>query len=216
VPERTTNPFRSKKEKPFKLHAITVFYPTISFSVHTMAEAVPEMKTIQVRDVRLCCQGLFERMYETNGFVDPKRMAEETEQSIFSDTPLPVPTDSSSSRIVDTTYYHRTCQLYAVIDPTQYVGNKELIELLRSGEIEPSRLATMTPAELFPSRWKTIQKRLALERERKEAAGFRTDQFTCSRCRGKDCSYYQLQTRSADEPITTFVTCLTCTKRWRS
>ena len=171
---------------------------------------------INVHSARMCCRELFERMYEKNGFDNPKHMAKETEQSVFSDTPLKIPTEFSSSRIVDTTYYHRACQLYAVIDPTQYVGNNELIELLHNGTVDPSNLATMSPAELFPSRWKTVQKCLALERERKETSGFRTDQFTCSRCRGTDCSYYQLQTRSADEPITTFVTCLTCTKRWRS
>ena len=29
------------------------------------------------------------------------------------------------------------------------------------------------------------------------------------------CSYYQLQTRSADEPMTTFVTCINCGARWK-
>mgnify|MGYP000391775948 CR=1 FL=1 len=38
----------------------------------------------------------------------------------------------------------------------------------------------------------------------------------CSRCKKKtNCDYYQLQTRSADEPMTTFVTCLECGKRWK-
>ena len=29
------------------------------------------------------------------------------------------------------------------------------------------------------------------------------------------CTYYQLQTRSADEPMTTFVTCINCGNRWK-
>ena len=38
----------------------------------------------------------------------------------------------------------------------------------------------------------------------------------CSRCKKKtNCDYYQLQTRSADEPMTTFVTCLECNKQWK-
>lgn len=37
----------------------------------------------------------------------------------------------------------------------------------------------------------------------------------CSRCKGQKTSSYSLQTRSADEPMTVFVTCLTCGKRWR-
>ena len=39
--------------------------------------------------------------------------------------------------------------------------------------------------------------------------------FTCSKCKKNNTTYYQLQTRSADEPMTTFVSCLDCMKRWR-
>lgn len=33
--------------------------------------------------------------------------------------------------------------------------------------------------------------------------------------RERKCSYYQMQTRSADEPMTTFVRCVACGNRWR-
>ena len=39
--------------------------------------------------------------------------------------------------------------------------------------------------------------------------------FTCGKCRSKKTTYYQMQTRSADEPMTSFVTCLNCGKRWK-
>jgi transcription elongation factor S-II len=39
--------------------------------------------------------------------------------------------------------------------------------------------------------------------------------FTCNKCKSKKTTYFQMQTRSADEPMTTFVTCLNCEKRWR-
>ena len=38
--------------------------------------------------------------------------------------------------------------------------------------------------------------------------------FTCNKCKKSKTTYYQLQTRSADEPMTTFVTCLNCNIRW--
>jgi len=50
-----------------------------------------------------------------------------------------------------------------------------------------------------------------LAQEVKNQEGF----FTCNRCKSKKTSYYQLQTRSADEPMTTFVTCLNCDKNWK-
>lgn len=41
-------------------------------------------------------------------------------------------------------------------------------------------------------------------------------EFTCRKCKGTKTSHYALQTRSSDEPMTIFVTCLTCGARWRS
>ena len=40
-------------------------------------------------------------------------------------------------------------------------------------------------------------------------------QFTCRKCGGSKTSHYQMQTRSADEPMTVFVCCLKCGNRWR-
>lgn len=37
----------------------------------------------------------------------------------------------------------------------------------------------------------------------------------CGRCKSLKTHYYLLQTRSADEPMTAFFTCLTCGKRWK-
>jgi DNA-directed RNA polymerase subunit M/transcription elongation factor TFIIS len=50
-----------------------------------------------------------------------------------------------------------------------------------------------------------------LANEAKNTEGF----FTCARCKSKKTSYYQLQTRSADEPMTTFVTCHQCDRNWK-
>jgi transcription elongation factor S-II len=42
-----------------------------------------------------------------------------------------------------------------------------------------------------------------------------TGMFTCGKCKGTKTTYFQMQTRSSDEPMTTFVTCLTCNNRWK-
>jgi transcription elongation factor S-II len=42
-----------------------------------------------------------------------------------------------------------------------------------------------------------------------------TDMFMCGKCKKRRCTYYQMQTRSADEPMTTFVRCLECSHRWK-
>ena len=42
-----------------------------------------------------------------------------------------------------------------------------------------------------------------------------TNVFKCRKCNSRSCSYYEVQTRSADEPMTQFITCLNCNNRWR-
>jgi transcription elongation factor S-II len=42
-----------------------------------------------------------------------------------------------------------------------------------------------------------------------------TDMFTCKKCHNNECTYYEMQTRSADESATIFVTCLKCGKNWK-
>jgi len=38
---------------------------------------------------------------------------------------------------------------------------------------------------------------------------------TCSKCKSKKTYSYQLQTRSSDEPMTNFVTCVECGNKWK-
>ena len=45
--------------------------------------------------------------------------------------------------------------------------------------------------------------------------GTETNLFKCGKCGKRKTTYTQLQTRSADEPMTTFVLCLDCGNRWK-
>ena len=88
---------------------------------------------------------------------------------------------------------------------------------LQAGQVAPEKLAFMTHQELEPDRWNAL---LEAKREREDKLGepelvANTDNFVCGRCKSRKCSYYQLQTRSADEPMTTFVTCISCGHRWK-
>jgi transcription elongation factor S-II len=98
------------------------------------------------------------------------------------------------------------------------LASADLVEQIKSGEITPQTLAFMTHQELNPGRWsKLIEQKI-----KRDASKFTTnvqastDMFTCKKCRSKKCTYYELQTRSADEPATIFVTCLDCGKHWKS
>jgi transcription elongation factor S-II len=71
--------------------------------------------------------------------------------------------------------------------------------------------------ELYPEIWKDIteEKKTHLDNKYFPKIKASTDKFKCGKCKSKECTYYQLQTRSADEPMTTFVTCINCGNRWK-
>ena len=95
--------------------------------------------------------------------------------------------------------------------------NPKILNLITSKKIKPHKLAFMTHQEILPEKWILLIEDLKIKNQNKytpkvEAS---TDNFTCYKCKSKECSYYQLQTRSADEPMTTFVTCIKCGNRWK-
>lgn len=99
-----------------------------------------------------------------------------------------------------------------------YVGNKEdWISKLNSGEITPKALAELTAVDLCPARWKaSIEKIIEAEKKLYSKDQSAAIFMWCSGCKKKSkCDYYQMQTRSADEPMTTFVTCLECDRKWK-
>ena len=95
--------------------------------------------------------------------------------------------------------------------------NADLKEKLISKTIKPHELAFMTHQEMSPVKWQRLIDDKKIRDENKYAPKLEasTDNFTCRKCKSKECSYYQLQTRSADEPMTTFVTCIKCGNRWK-
>ena len=103
------------------------------------------------------------------------------------------------------------------LDPRSHVGNRRLIERMNEGEFAPHSVPFMAQDNLFPQRWaQTVDAKVKRDevifKERKPAT---TDQFKCSKCKKRECVYQELQLRSADEPMTLFITCTNCGNRWK-
>ena len=115
-------------------------------------------------------------------------------------------------------YINKARSLYTNLNPDSYVKNKRLFERLKKMEFTPSELVNMSTQELFPEHWKHLidekyRKNKVLYETKKEAM---TDQFKCRKCKSRETCYYEMQTRSADEPMTIFITCLNCGNRWKN
>ncbi|XP_008788517.2 transcription elongation factor TFIIS-like [Phoenix dactylifera] len=97
--------------------------------------------------------------------------------------------------------------------------NPDLRRQVLLGLVKPEKLVEMTPEEMASDgrklENKQIKEKALFECERGGAPKATTDQFKCGRCGQRKCTYYQMQTRSADEPMTTYVTCVNCNNHWK-
>lgn len=96
--------------------------------------------------------------------------------------------------------------------------NEKIIEKVTNGEIKSQELAFMTHYEIAPEKWEDLIKAKSIRDKNKYEQNIEamTDIYTCRKCRSKKCTYYQLQTRSADEPMTIFCQCCDCGTRWKT
>lgn len=96
-------------------------------------------------------------------------------------------------------------------------NNATLLESIKNKNISKKALEHLTHQEMNPSIWKALIE-AKIKRDKNMTSDnmmAATDQFKCYKCKKRKCTYYEMQTRSADEPMTTFVTCLNCGNRWK-
>jgi transcription elongation factor S-II len=95
--------------------------------------------------------------------------------------------------------------------------NPQFLENIKNNYIKSKDIAFLTHQEIYPEIWKDlINEKIKRDKNKFEVdKRGATSEFKCRKCKQRECSYYQLQTRSADEPMTTFVTCLNCGNNWK-
>jgi DNA-directed RNA polymerase subunit M/transcription elongation factor TFIIS len=92
-----------------------------------------------------------------------------------------------------------------------------VLNKLKYNQWEPDSLISMRAEMLYPELWESLllknaKKMASLGKElNQQGSTF----FRCGKCKKNNCTYFQMQTRSADEPMTTFITCLVCLNRWK-
>ena len=114
-------------------------------------------------------------------------------------------------------YTDRFKTMYFNIKKDTYVNNKHFLKKIKIKKMNNEEISKLTHRDMQPKLWKKLidEKIKRDENLVKEDISASTDEFKCFKCFQRKCTYYQLQTRSADEPMTTFVTCLMCGNRWR-
>jgi DNA-directed RNA polymerase subunit M/transcription elongation factor TFIIS len=113
-------------------------------------------------------------------------------------------------------YMAVTRRIIGNLNPNSYIKNKNLWERFHTKELTLEEIAKQNYYELCPENWQEMVDRQA-KREKIQLEGDfsrATDKWMCNGCKKRKCTYYELQTRSADEPMTIFIHCLNCGKRW--
>jgi len=131
--------------------------------------------------------------------------------------------NSVGQQISDTSTAH-----FSSVYKSRFIGlmanikrNPAIISRIKSGELKSSKFADYSADILEPdgiySKIKLERKKRQIEREKAEA--LMNENYVgllkCGKCKSVKTTYYQMQTRSADEPMTTYVTCMSCQHKWQ-
>ena len=116
-------------------------------------------------------------------------------------------------------YIDKFRSIWNNINPDINKENKKILDKIKKGKIKSKNLGFMTHQELKPKIWQELIS-AKIKRDKNIGDGkiedmMATDTIKCFKCKKRKCTYYQQQTRSADEPMTTFVSCLKCPNKWK-
>jgi len=168
------------------------------------------MVTYTGDSVRLKCREMLSNALQAN-------KPEETEGLDFDDMGGQIE-DAIYDVFSDTGIKYKNCVRSRVFN-LKDSKNPMLSANVMCGFISPEKLASMTSEEMASSEMKNLRdvftKEAIKDHQMAKTGRTNTSLFKCGRCGKSSCSYNQLQTRSADEPMTTFVFCNDCGHRWK-
>mgnify|MGYP001257650641 CR=1 FL=1 len=121
------------------------------------------------------------------------------------------------NQIFKKSYLSKIISIYSNLKLDSYIENESFLIKVKNGDIDVDKIGYISSIDIYPERWtelinKKVKQDQKLNDYKPEAM---TDIFKCRKCGSRQCSYYEVQTRSADEPMTQFITCLKCNTRWR-
>lgn len=120
-------------------------------------------------------------------------------------------------------YKLKAANIYSNLNPESYMKNTNLINRLLNKEFNEFELCSLPSDKIFPEKFNELMKPyiektnrdIELMKQAKDLSQMEDGMHKCGKCKSRKTTYYQLQTRSSDEPMTTFVSCLNCNNKWK-
>ncbi|XP_059353318.1 transcription elongation factor S-II-like [Daphnia carinata] len=179
-------------------------------SSSNVQSSFPALPTTTTDSVRLKCREMLCAAIKGDGVAvdgggDPEYLAQMLEECIFKEF-----------KNTDMKYKNRVRSRVSNLKDTR---NPNLRLNFLCGQVSPARLSNMTSEEMASDEMKNIRQKFTKESindaQLATVQGTQTDLLKCGKCGKRNCTYNQVQTRSADEPMTTFVLCNACGNRWK-
>ena len=122
-----------------------------------------------------------------------------------------------TSPIFQDIYINFARHLFGNMYSSSYIQNYYLEQLIKNKEIDTKCIINMSLEDMFPERWNDIievRKKVLTDAYEIKLVPM-SDSIKCGKCKNKRITYYDLQTRSGDEAMTTFINCLDCGNKWK-
>ena len=88
--------------------------------------------------------------------------------------------------------------------------SEKLFNDILNGSFKVQDIASSSLKQYYPEKWLRVNNSMIVYKQE-----INNSLIKCPKCKQNKTHYYQLQTRSADEPMTTFCTCTNCNNRWK-
>lgn len=149
------------------------------------------------------------KIFELLSHIDNVYLIIQIEKSIFEFTLNYIINKNLNHNMIEDVYYNKLFFICGNLEENDNIDNKTLLNNLLNNVIPPEYIAFLTPQHLHSERWKPISNKFLAKEKTLNNITF-TDIYKCNKCHNKKFIVSHLQTRSCDEPITTFATCLVC------
>jgi transcription elongation factor S-II len=162
-------------------------------------------------------RGLYAEFQLTD--LEIQKKAINLERGVFNETLDTAPPDKTKTwnNLFKTFYIQKAVTVYVNLNPDSYLKNSGYLTRLLDGTYDEFEVVKLEAKDRFPERWGEVMREYSkdvLQQVYKVDTEI-TGMFKCGKCKTYKTTYYQLQTRSSDEPMTTFVTCVNCNNRWK-
>jgi DNA-directed RNA polymerase subunit M/transcription elongation factor TFIIS len=113
-------------------------------------------------------------------------------------------------------YSARINDLCRLLDEQSKTYQKWLRDRINDNQTDLSTIVKLRPWEVRPDHWKDLiaeyQRQISSLGQMAQAT---CNLFLCKKCGKKETTYFEMQSRSCDEPMTIYITCVNCGHQWK-